>query len=287
MAHTLTWQGEYLYISTGATCEVLTATSDVARFFATEDVSILSPDGALLAFRDLDHIVRVRAVASNGGQWQAGGVLFSCQKLSDEPVLGYSWSADGKLLAVQQKTVTSLYQIKSGWQSRQGQQKAAYRPEYPSLEYRPMAFAPGGTRVAQAIQSGVALWDALSGRLVRTIGQGRVESIAWDATGTYLALGKSDSTFAVYSLRGRLLVEQTGHTATVSALTWSPDGERLLSGDAHGNLHVWEVDEEAWIVSLRQNLEAMPTGIEAFAWSPDACQVAVLDRTHLDIFTCS
>jgi len=284
MAKTLTWQGEHLYISSGTTCEVMTPASDVARFFETEDVSVLSPDGALLAFRDLDHIVRVRAVATSGGQWQAGGVLFSCQKLSDEPVLGYAWSSDGKLLAVQQMTMTSTYQIKSGWQSRQGQQKATYRPEHPSPVYRPMAFSPNGTRIAQAIHSGVALWDALSGRLIRTIGQGKVESIAWDATGTYLALGKSDSTFSVHAMRGRLLVEQTGHTAAVSALAWSPDGGRLISGDTHGNLHVWVIEEDEWIVSLLKNLEAMAAGIEAFAWSPDERQFAVLDTLQLDIF---
>lgn len=286
MAHTLTWRGERLYISTGTTCEVLPVANDVADCFTTNDLSILSPDGSLLAFRDLDHIVRVRSVSSSRGQWQAGGVLFSCQKLSEEAVLGYAWSPDGKWLAIQQPRVTSLYQIKAGWQSRQGQQRTAYRPEHPSPVARPMAFVPGGTRVAQAIHSGAALWDVLSGRVIRTIGEGRVESLAWDTSGTYLALGKHDSSFAIHSLRGRMLVEQTGHTAPVRALTWSPAGDFLLSGDAHGNLHLWQIDLKTWRVSLRQELEAMPTGIEAFAWSPDARQVAVLDTTQVDIFTC-
>lgn len=280
----LTWHGDRIYISTGTTCEVMTPVSDAARFFTTEDLSALSPDGKLAASRDRDHIVRVRPVIANSQQWGVGGVLFSCQKLSEEPVLGYTWSPDGKLLAVQQRTVTSIYQAKSGWQSRQGQQKAAYRPEHPSLEYRPIAFAPSGTRVAQAIHGGVALWDALSGRLVRTIGQGQVKSIAWDATGTYLALGKSDSTFAMHSLRGRLLVEQTGHTTEVSAMAWSPDGDFLVSGDAHGNIQVWRIGDEEWSLSFVKNLEAMPSRIEAFAWSPDERQLAVLDTLKLDIF---
>lgn len=285
MAHTLTWRDERLYISTGTSCEVLTTASDVADAFSTDDCSILSPDGTLLAFRDADHIIRVRSVISSRGQWLAGGTLFSCQKLSKEAVLGYAWSPDGKWLAVQQPCVTSLYHIKTGWQCRQGQQRAAYRPEHPSPIARPIAFAPNSMRVVQAIHSGVALWDVLSGRVVRMIGEGRVESLAWDTSGTYLALGKRDSSFAIHSLRGRLLVEQTGHTAPVCALTWSPAGDFLLSGDAHGNLHLWQIDVKTWNVSLRQQLEAMPTGIEAFAWSPDGRQVAVLDTTALDILT--
>jgi WD40 repeat protein len=282
---TITWtSNNRILFSTGTTCEVMTPASNAARYFPTEGLSILSPDGTLVAIDEIN-AVRVRAVIENSGQWKVGAVMFACQGLEASPVLGYAWSPDGKTLAIQQQKSTSTYQIQ-GRVRRQGQRKGVYRPSQSSATPRPMVFAPNGTRVAEAVHSGVALWDAATGKLIRMIGQGHVSSVAWDAAGNYLALGKSEGNVAIYSMRkATLLTDQVAHSTAVSALAWSPDGNRLISGDLTGQMKVWQIGDEEWSLSFVKDLEALSARIDAFAWSPDERQIAVVGATNMDIFT--
>jgi WD40 repeat protein len=296
MPKTMTWFGNRLYISThdarGFWCSmVLSPKSDERSIdFQTEALACLSPTGRLLISRDGDQIVRVRKV--DGRAWKAGDVLFSCQKLSSVPIVGYAWSHDDRLAAVQLRDGSiHCYQVQSGWRNNRGQERAVYRLDAALTEWHAMQFSPDGKRIAVTTASGVTIYDALKSEEGREVGQGRVTSTAWSLDGRYLALGRQDSTLAVYLVRsGRLLREWTGHTSAVSALCWSPGDDFLVSGDKHGNVLLWDTtgDPGNWslISSIEDESAEALSAIEAIAWSPDGRRCALLDaHDKWDTFT--
>ncbi len=296
MPKTMTWFRNCLYISThdahGFWCSVvLSPRSDERSIdFQTESPACLSPTGEQLISRDVDQIVRVRKV--NGKAWKAGDVLCSCQKLSTVPISGYAWSPDGRLAAAQLHDGSiHCYQAQSVWRNNQGQERAVCRLGFPLTEWHAMQFSPDGKRIAGATASGVKIYNALKSEEGREVGQGQVTSIAWSLDGRYLALGRQDSTIAVYLVRsGRIQREWTGHTAAVSALCWPPGGDFLVSGDKHGNVLLWDTTGDPGNWSLigpieDESVEALGA-IEAIAWSPDGQHCALLDACDKwDIFT--
>ena len=67
---------------------------------------------------------------------------------------------------------------------------------------------------------------------------------------------------------GETLTVFTGHTATPFEVDWSPDGTRLVSGDAAGNVLIW--DAETGGVVNRYNVGGSTAGNK---WSPDGRRV--------------
>jgi WD40 repeat protein len=283
MQKSITWSGQQLLVSNGNACSLLHPEAECSRDFETEGVSALSPDGSLVVTCECDDVVRVRRVIRR--EWRIGDVLFSCQKLSPAAVLGFAWSANAGLLAVQQADgATHTYQLQPDRQGRPGRHLKTCSLALPGA----MAFAPRGNRLALADAAGVVLWDARSGDRLRTVGQGRVRSVAWGQDGRYLALGGSDSTVGIYlSGRPRRPVRTwTGHTAAVTSLAWSPDGQCIASGDQDGNVLYWDTrgDVGTWKPLSSEDVP-MRCGVNALAWSPDGNQVAVVDDLdQLDVF---
>jgi dipeptidyl aminopeptidase/acylaminoacyl peptidase len=56
-----------------------------------------------------------------------------------------------------------------------------------------------------------------------------------------------------------------GSEAPITALTWSPDGERLASGSVDGKASIWNPDTG----SLLRQFEAAEAEINSITWSPD------------------
>ncbi|HEX3147231.1 MAG TPA: pentapeptide repeat-containing protein, partial [Gemmataceae bacterium] len=61
----------------------------------------------------------------------------------------------------------------------------------------------------------------------------------------------------------------TGHTSSVRACAWSPDGTRIVSGSGDTSLKVWD----AATGTCRLTLQGHTTSVTACAWSPDGTRI--------------
>lgn len=103
--------------------------------------------------------------------------------------------------------------------------------------------------------SGVQLWDTEASRIVRRYygeAQFPPTSTAVSLDGNYVASGFYTGTITVWdSHSGRVIRQLKGHTARVSALSWSSDNTTLVSGSADNTMRLWNIQ----------------TGREVFKWT--------------------
>jgi len=65
-----------------------------------------------------------------------------------------------------------------------------------------------------------------------------------------------------------------GHDSTVFALTWSPDGKRIVSADLDGHIHLW-APTQGGPYSMKRSLQMDAEAAGTVAWSADGRSLAV------------
>ena len=234
-----------------------------------------SPDGSILASSGWDNAIRL---------WDA--TTGEARQILQDPdhvntlFYGVAWSSDGERLAsgtfLQGVLVWDVTARSPRWVGRAH-----------ATRVRRVAWSPDGTRLVGGDEDGhVYVWDAAEGtQLLRLAGHpGGVTCVAWSPDGTRLASGcgsqgQGDSgelfVWEVHSGErhpaweaGKSAFE--GHPGVVSAVTWAPSGERLLSGDSDGRLRWWEVHSGA-CVQMRQ---AHQGTVQSLKVSPDGSMLA-------------
>jgi WD40 repeat protein len=119
-----------------------------------------------------------------------------------------------------------------------------------------------------------SIWD------VPRIGRAGGQRLALHPDGLRLALGLDDGTVLVRNLATDEVVPLHKHRADVSAVAFTPDGTKLVTGDVHGVVHVWQPGpggQWTWSRELRADppLGRPIFGNElALAISPDGRHVA-------------
>ncbi|MYC74823.1 WD40 repeat domain-containing protein [Candidatus Poribacteria bacterium] len=151
-----------------------------------------------------------------------------------------------------------------------------------------VVYAPDGKTIATARKrdNTVYLWDTATGKLKGTlerVGRGSVASFVYASDGKTIATagGWTDNVVQLWDAQtGDHKTTLTGHTKRVNSVTYSPDGNIIVSGSADGTVRLWDtatgkhkpiLNHTNWFNLLFQWLNAP---VHSVAYSPDGNTVA-------------
>ena len=118
-------------------------------------------------------------------------------------------------------------------------------------------FSPDGKQVAAAAAHFLVVWDAASGRQVRTLplsyGDWRsYPRAAFHPRGKYLAAGGGDGAVRLWGPAGEDPVALLrGHEDIVSDVAFRPDGVQLASAGVDHTVRLWDVETRSAVAVLR------------------------------------
>jgi WD40 repeat protein/serine/threonine protein kinase len=238
----------------------------------TAEVSTIeyAPDGQRLASASWDDRVRI---------WNPdGGELVHTLVGHDNDVLALAWSPDGSRLAS-----GGLGRHVMLWDTTTGElldTQFGFGDWIDSL-----AYAPDGSQLAVGSADGIVrLFDTGSCRLIATLdGHEQSNCPVWltYASSGQLATGSCDNQAMLWNTaRGALakfeLARFEGHTNSVVALAFAPDGARFASASADHTAKLWSVFGGELLVTASGHRAALT----AIAFAPDGVRLATGSKDH-------
>lgn len=143
-----------------------------------------------------------------------------------------------------------------------------------------VAFSPDGSQlIAGDMGSGVTLWDASSGKLLRTM-TGHWEpvlSVAFSGDGKRIVSGGADEEVKVWDpSTGDALESFQGHRSDVSGVAFSPDGSLIATAGTSDTVRLWDASSGWGGKTLRVYWQ----GSGYVAFSPDGSQFASASKDN-------
>ncbi|HNS01227.1 MAG TPA: BTAD domain-containing putative transcriptional regulator [Anaerolineae bacterium] len=220
-----------------------------------------SPDGARLATGGPDSSTTVWDVAA--GQ----PALTFTGHSGDRYGVSVQYSPDGRRLVTASADGTAVV-----WDAATGRQLLRLAGHIANV-YEAQ-FSPDGQRIATSSADGtVRLWDATTGETLRVIRQPYAAGIAFDPTGTRLAVADGNSDADAVHLWDTETGQQLGSVGVTSRgardADFSPDGAALAIADGTGNSAIWDIQTGNRLASLESQ-----SPVYSVRFSPDGRRVA-------------
>ena len=219
--------------------------------------SMPEPEAQLLWSTPAEPSARVQSIAYSPNGKLASGLYGGVIRLWDASSGALLQTIDGHVGAVRWLNSDGTVKLRAenyGW-------------EVTSLTYS----ADGKTLASGSTDNTVKLWDAETGKLLRTFrGQkGIVLSVALAPNGKTLASGYYKAIKLWDASSGKLLRTLEGHDDHVLSVSFASDGNTLASGSSDKTIKLWDVRSG----EILRTLEA-PISVESVAFSPDGAMLA-------------
>jgi WD40 repeat protein/serine/threonine protein kinase len=203
---------------------------------------------------------------------------------------GAAFSPDGKLLAATDKQGHLFL-----WDIATGKERFPYVKAHPlpnaksgEIWSTKVAFRPDGTQLATACGDDgvVKLWDAKTGKLVRSLepgpGFGRVtfspKGKLVAAAGKWMMVSEPHLPVWVWDAEtGKRRHILRGHTKPVTCLRFSPDEHQLATGSLDGTLTIWDMATGQEVGTYRGH----ERDIRELVYSPDGKRVLALGSDRI------
>lgn len=245
----------------------------------------MSRDGTRLATASRDGTAKVWSLAPGSvGEAANGRLLFTLPGQAG-PLMAIAFSPDSTRLATGGADKNVVV-----WDAATGQ------PQFTlSGHTRPVtavAFSPDGARLAAAsVDKTAIVWDLATRQPVITLSEkdvpnpGPILAIAFSPDGARLATASVAGTARVWSLppgpnssrdvtpgipAAKLLFMLVGHTGSVEAIAFSPDGKRLATGSDDNTTKIWDAQNGQELMTLTGHTG----GVFGVAYSPDGTRLA-------------
>ncbi len=250
-----------------------------------------SPDGQFVGFVSTSTPVSL---------WQLSAVRQNRFLLTEGDIShALAFSRDGKEVAVAGAKGIRIYNFET--------EMVARTIDSPATS---VAYSPDGKMLASAPSNGVVqLWEAETGKAIKTLTGSATSSLSWSADSKLLATttittavvwdveaAKPKQTFdacgiyppiwspgkpfinGVYTntpsvcdpASGKLLAKLEGHTAPVYAFGWSRDGKTLATGSADATVRLWDATSGASLATYKGHTAL----VHAVTWMPDGKSLA-------------
>ena len=188
-----------------------------------------SPDGTRIASAGyLDGTLRL---------WDSRTGMELLTLRHDVPVCSIAFSPDNTRLATAGFWTVHVYDLATGIK--------ALSLEGHAHRVMDVAFNSKGTMIASADADNaeVKLWDAATGRLVRSLkGDGFVFYLAFSPDGSRIAAGSGNNIKIWDVATSRVVFTLTGHEGDVLPVAFSPDGTLLASASHDQTVRIWSME---------------------------------------------
>ena len=142
----------------------------------------------------------------------------------------------------------------------------------------------------------IQFWNTESGVKLEPKNQNTIaRTLAWDPSGTRLAIGSSedpsgtmlalgspDHDVEIWELESEVSLPCRGHKGTVTSLAWSPDGQWIASASGDNSVRFWNRNGTQ-VEEFRIKGEHLDEVKEGIAWNPAGRELAIVSGSDIKI----